>query len=145
MFCGFCDQPCDDSHQLDDIEVKYCGQRGESSKTTFYCDEACVFAQMRQEMEPDYRFMIQKLNDITLLKKSKTGNKEIFTYILTIKSLLKYLLGCLERKSRQELKILLRQTKRLFQEVFVYEMHIDTFSKWNTLYLNEGILDAWAK
>ena len=141
MFCGFCEQPCDDSLFLERIEVEYCGQKGKT-KTTFYCDKACVFAKIRQVMEPQYRLMIQQINEFPIVNLSK---KETFTYILALNSLLEFITGCLERKSLQELKIRLRDTKRLFQEVFVYQTHIDIFSQWNAAFLDDDTTDAWAK
>lgn len=159
MFCGFCEQLCDDSFSAEYREIDYCGQKGKSHET-FYCDKACALAKMREVTEPQIREAFATIEDLATefatefadAKKifgkvniQKDIFKETFTFMIATRSLSKLLHACLERKSREELKQLQAEAKRLFQEAFVYPSYLDTLSLWNTAFLNVGFREAWAK
>jgi hypothetical protein len=147
MFCGFCEQPCDDSYETQEQRILAYGQKGKLEKSTYYCDDACMKATIRNKLEPSMRAFIEFSNNISKSKMSPFDRrrKEYGTYILTIRSLAKYLKACFSRKPREELKQHQDQAKRLLHEAFVYETLGNQLSMWNASFLDDGVLKAWAK
>jgi hypothetical protein len=141
MFCGFCDQPCDGEYYMQTQEILAYGQKGKLSTSVYYCDNACMKACIRNQLERNMRSIVQLSNDWTKGKKTK----ERFTYQLTIRSLAIYFKACFERKPKEELEILREQSKRMFAEAFCYETLIGEFSKANEAFLGDDLLEAWAK
>ena len=143
MFCGFCDQPCDDTYGIHTHIIQAYGQRGESIQSTFFCDDACVCASIRKSQHKNMMDIIQLSKALSPTKVK--DSKEASTYFLTIRSLAKYFKACFERKPKEELEILRSQVKRMFAEAFCYEELIDSFSRWNAGFLGDDLLEAFSK
>ena len=144
FFCGFCEEPCDDTYEIQSQPIQAYGQRGELSKSMFFCDVACENACIRNKFERSMMGFLKFEKDV-FSKKGKIKNKEEATYFLTIRSLAKYLKACFERKPKEELKILREHTKRMFGEAFCYQTLGDALSRWNAALLNDALLDAFSK
>lgn len=155
MFCEFCNQPTNGVCYIEARHIQAYGQKSEIKENTYYCDKVCCYAYIRNTKEHEIRLLLTDIEELEaqfqLAKKifGKVINKEVtkegYVFIITTRSLSKFLKACLDRKSRKELKQLQEEAKRLFHEAFVYERYLDTLSRWNAALLDDALLDAFSK
>lgn len=159
MFCGFCEQPTNGLCYIESFDIQAYGQISDIKEIRYYCDFACASASIRNKEDPEIRILISKTEELVAeikaeikLKKSlycgegkKEANKEDLVFAIAMRSLSIFLKACLERRTREELKTLLEEAKRLFHEAFAYERYINVLSRMNSGYLQERLLNVWAK
>ena len=152
MFCGFCDQLTNGLCSTEVRDIQAYGQKSDIKETNYYCDNACVYASIRNKKEHQIRVLlptiekhVAEIQSVGKVINNKESIKESLVFAIAARSLSKFLKACLERKPRKELKQLQDEAKRLFHEGFVYETYLDTLSRWNACYLKEQLLDVWSK